>query len=177
MKKNSMQLIAFVTMTALAVSLAGCASIVSGGPAKISVASRPDGATVTVVDNRSGAEVDVKTTPAVLSLRRGAGYFKAASYTLTIDKMGYRPAKIDLTGSVNGWYWGNFVLGGLIGMLVVDPLTGSMYSIGPKNIDRALEGIPADISSVDRKEGALIVTLLENVPSDLVGALEPVAVR
>ena len=66
---------------------------------------------------------------------------------------------------------------GLIGMLVVDPLTGSMYTIGPKNIDRALEGILADISSVDRKEGALIVTLLENVPSDLVGALEPVAVR
>jgi len=30
---------------------------------------------------------------------------------------------------MSGWYWGNILIGGLIGMLVVDPLTGAMYKL------------------------------------------------
>jgi hypothetical protein len=30
---------------------------------------------------------------------------------------------------LNKWYFGNILLGGVIGMLVVDPLTGAMYSL------------------------------------------------
>lgn len=30
---------------------------------------------------------------------------------------------------LNGWYFGNLLLGGVIGMLIVDPATGSMWKL------------------------------------------------
>ncbi len=35
---------------------------------------------------------------------------------------------------MNGWYWGNFAIGGLIGFLIVDPLTGAMYRIKDEEV-------------------------------------------
>ena len=32
-----------------------------------------------------------------------------------------------VTAGLNGWYFGNILIGGLVGMLIVDPLTGAMY--------------------------------------------------
>ena len=34
-----------------------------------------------------------------------------------------------VSSSLNGWYWGNILVGGLIGMLIVDPISGAMYEI------------------------------------------------
>jgi len=41
---------------------------------------------------------------------------------------------IDLECSVNGWYFGNLFIGGLIGMLIVDPATGAMYRLDRKEV-------------------------------------------
>jgi len=41
--------------------------------------------------------------------------------------------------SISGWYWGNILFGGLIGMLIVDPITGAMYKL-PKNTNVSLDG-------------------------------------
>ncbi len=35
---------------------------------------------------------------------------------------------------MNGWYAGNIVFGGLIGILIVDPATGAMWDIKENNI-------------------------------------------
>lgn len=174
MNAITQRIVNVITVVALAGSLAGCASIVSGGPAKVSVNSQPSGAKVTVLNKRTGETVDVRTTPTVLELKRGAGYFKGASYRLLIEKEGYRRAEIEVNNTINGWYFGNILIGGLIGMVVVDPLTGSMYTLEPKNIDRTLEAV-GGMSTVDRASGDLVVTLLENVPADLVDSLIPVA--
>jgi hypothetical protein len=32
---------------------------------------------------------------------------------------------------MDGWYLGNIVFGGLVGLLVVDPLTGAMWKLDP----------------------------------------------
>jgi hypothetical protein len=177
MKTKTRQIVQLLTASTIAASLVGCASIVSGGPAKISVSSQPSGATVTVINNRSGENVDVSTTPTVLRLKRGAGYFKAAQYRLVIEKEGYQPAQIEISSSVNGWYFGNLFIGGLLGMLVVDPLTGSMYVLQPKNIDRVLQANGVAAIEVDPDESGLVVTLLEHVPADLTGSLQPVALQ
>lgn len=47
--------------------------------------------------------------------------------------------KLPLKTSVNGWYiGGNFVFGGLIGWLIVDPLNDGMYTISPKETNPVL---------------------------------------
>jgi hypothetical protein len=36
---------------------------------------------------------------------------------------------------VDGWYFGNLLFGGLIGLLIVDPATGAMYKLEPNEIN------------------------------------------
>jgi hypothetical protein len=36
---------------------------------------------------------------------------------------------LGLEPTIDGWYFGNILFGGLIGMLIVDPLTGAMYCL------------------------------------------------
>ena len=41
-----------------------------------------------------------------------------------------RPAKIyPIDTELDAWYFGNILLGGVIGMLIVDPATGAMYKL------------------------------------------------
>ena len=74
-----------------------------------------------------------------VTLNRGAGYFKPEIYTIKFDKEGYESKEVVVTGQVNGWYFGNIIFGGLIlGMLIVDPNTGAMYSLSTDKVDEAL---------------------------------------
>jgi hypothetical protein len=58
---------------------------------------------------------------------------------------GYSQAEIKLDSSVSGWYFGNLLLGGLIGMLIVDPLTGAMYNLTPEKIEQPLTASQAQL--------------------------------
>ncbi|HEY5968354.1 MAG TPA: hypothetical protein VIU35_10260, partial [Chitinophagaceae bacterium] len=42
--------------------------------------------------------------------------------------------KINVECKLNGWYFGNLLIGGLIGLLIVDPATGAMYRLESKDI-------------------------------------------
>ncbi len=159
----------FIILTVGLCGLTGCASIVSGGPARVAVKSQPSGARIRVFD-ANGVVVTNATSPTVLRLNRGRGYFKSASYRIELSLDGYRPANVSIVGSVNGWYWGNILLGGLIGMVVVDPLTGSMYTLAPKEVDLALDATHAQVT---RKDGGLVVVLRQDLPADLQQSLRP----
>lgn len=125
--------------------LGGCASIMSGTTQDIEIKSTP-GARFSVTD-RNGSQVAAGTTPATVQLNRGMGYFKTGSYKIDLKKPGYRPRLIDVSPSVNGWYWANIAIPGNVWwMLVVDPSTGAMYKLDPGAIDADLEptGEPLD---------------------------------
>ena len=81
----------------LALALAGCASIISGGTQPVTIKSVPEGAAVSVT-NRAGEKIHAGTTPATLTLKRGAGYFKSEVYTVAIQKEGYAPQNLTITG-------------------------------------------------------------------------------
>jgi hypothetical protein len=67
---------------------------------------------------------------------------------------------------------GNFVFGGLIGWLVVDPLSGAMYNLEPEHIE---EGETAGKGHNNKgKEGAIAIVLLEDVPQHLRDKMEPI---
>lgn len=128
-------------------TLTGCASIFNGSTHAVTIHSAPqEGAAVTVT-NRAGQTVHNGTTPLTLTLARGAGYFKGESYTIRLKKPGFADKEITITPTVSGWYIGNILFGGLIGMLGVDPATGGMY-VFPDTVTGTLDPAAAKSSSL-----------------------------
>lgn len=150
--------------------MTGCASIVDGGNRKISVRSEPSDAKVTVYDQK-GDELLAQQTPAVFRLQRGNGYFSGATYRLVVQKQGYQTTEIALKSKLNGWYFGNVLVGGLVGMLFVDPMTGAMWTLSPKDVNVALK---QQVASFQTEKGGLVVMLRKDVPEELVPRLLPV---
>ena len=116
-----------------------CASIVSRSKWPLTVETNPKGAKIEIFD-RYGISVYTGNTPASLYLNSGAGYFKKQIYKITINIEGYNERIIQVESHLNGWWYigGNFLIGGLIGYLVVDPLTGAMYKLDTKYINETL---------------------------------------
>lgn len=144
--------------------LSGCASIVSNSSYPVSVNSTPTGASFTVT-NRSGQQVVNGTTPEVVTLKAGSGYFKKESYTVTVSMDGYEEKTFTVAGSMDGWYWGNIAIGGLIGMLIVDPLTGAMFRL-PDSVD-----VPLSDATV---ASDLTITTTDTLTPEQIMQLEPI---
>lgn len=141
MKKNRfLSKVAFV-LTALFL-LASCASIVSKGTYPLSISSNPVGAKVSITDKK-GSEIFVGNTPASVKLKAGAGFFAKAEYQVKLSSPGYDEKVIPVHFKMDGWYWGNIVFGGLIGMLIVDPATGAMWKIEDEYINETLISAPS----------------------------------
>lgn len=119
------------TIAACATSLlmCNCATIFGGASNRdVLVRSNPEGAKVTVTDKK-GQLVHQGVTPTTVSLRRSSGFFVPASYKLNFKKKGCPDQTVDLKAEINPWYFGNIVFGGLIGILIVDPATGAMWTL------------------------------------------------
>jgi hypothetical protein len=146
----------------LALAVTGCATIVARSTQKVEMSSAPPGAAVTIT-NRAGDVVHSGTTPLTATLRKGAGYFKKESYAVRFTKDGYEPRELTLTGTMSGWYIGNILFGGLIGMLVVDPQTGAMFRLEPKSLDATLTPLKG-FAPVERS-GLRVVALTDLPPA------------
>lgn len=119
----------YASMIASSLLLCNCATIFGGGrPKDVTLNSNPSGASVTVTD-KDGTVIHQGVTPTTVKLKRSSGYFKAASYNASFDKKGYPQHTVNLKASMNPWYLGNLVFGGLIGFIIVDPLTGAMWTL------------------------------------------------
>ncbi len=145
----------------------GCASIVSKTERSVRFDSDPSQAQLTVADGE-GKEIYSGETPATLKLKTKRSYFKGQSYTVTFAKPGYQSQTLQIASTINGWYFGNFFFGGLLGMLVVDPLTGAMWTLTPEKFNAHLAATQAAGGDSD---AVLQVVLLKDVPSDLRGNL------
>lgn len=126
----------------------GCASIFDGGSKNVQISSNPEGAKVTV-SNQEGKTLFVKTTPTFVTLDRSSGYFRGADYKLVFEAAGYQPYETHVTSIIDGWYFGNIFLGGLVGMLIVDPMTGDMYTLSPMDVNCNLVPIAVPSTSAE----------------------------
>jgi hypothetical protein len=131
----------------LAVFLSSCASIVSDSAYDIRFTCDPSNATVKIVD-LNGAEVYNGEVPATVQLEAGARFFKRQRYTLTFSAPGYMNKTLPLQCKVDGWYWGNLLLGGVIGMLIVDPATGAMYKFNQEYVSTTLKAEDTSMLSI-----------------------------
>lgn len=113
---------------------AGCSSIVDGGDKRVQINSNPSGAKFSIF-NKDGKAICVQTTPASITLKRNHGYFTGEDYKMIFESTGYYPYEIHIKSTVDGWYFGNLLFGGLIGLLIVDPATGAMYKLSPSEVN------------------------------------------
>lgn len=162
-----------MTVAGLALALgAGCATIIKGGMQTVNIRSNPSEAKVTITD-MSGITIVSQNTPCMVSLKRGAGYFTKATYRVVVEKAGFSKFETMISGHINGWYaGGNLIFGGLIGYLILDPITGAMWTLQPEVLDANLAAQNA--SFLQRDGEGLVIVLKEQVPVALRAHMKPV---
>jgi hypothetical protein len=164
-------ILASLAVVGFAAGSGGCATIVAKSSQTITVSSVPEDAAVRI-SNSAGAAVHSGNTPMTVTLKKGRGYFKPEHYTVRISKDGFQPHEISIDGAINGWYFGNILFGGLIGMLAVDPSTGAMYTLKPDAVQAALTSLK--VSRV-HGEQSLTVVLVADLSKDVRDQLVPLA--
>lgn len=111
----------------LCLGMSACCSIVSKSSYPVTISSNPSGACFTL-KKASGLPMATGTTPATITLSSSDGYFKPAKYVVEFTRKGVTQT-VPIHANLNGWYFGNILFGGLIGLLIVDPATGAMWRL------------------------------------------------
>lgn len=153
MIKNSLSL----SLVILTILVSGCASIVDGGDKAVRFNSNPIGAKISIFD-RKNRLVAVQTTPAIVPLKRFYDVFRAQNYRIVFEMPGYRREEARLDCTMNSWYLGNIVFGGLIGILIVDPSTGAMWAFTKDEVSFDMESLgtnPEEIKTTREYEESL----------------------
>ena len=136
MKKASLKLLS-AGLIATTLFSTGCATIFGRSNYKVVINSNPTGANLSITD-KAGKEVYKGSTPATVSLKSSAGYFSKAEYQLKFDLANHDQKIVSLTSKLNGWYFGNILIGGIIGMLIIDPASGAMYKLPDTTVNETL---------------------------------------
>jgi len=122
-----------------AISLSGCASIVSGSHQDISINTSPEGAKCAVY--RDGVQVGyVNSTPGIVSVSR-----RSSDIWVGCVKDNYDFSNAKNSSDFNGWVIGNLGFGGLIG-LVVDMSTGASHAYD-RDVNMTLPTLPAGVGA------------------------------
>ena len=146
-----------ISLVLVGTLVSGCATVVHGGSQKVRVVSSPSGAVVRVNLNKIAT-----TTPGVLILNR-----KETGYVLTFEKEGYNPVEISLRRTVDGWLFGNILLGiyGILFGLAIDFSNGSAYKLTPDEVSIVLG---QQAASLKRDRNTLVVFAdMEKLPKEL----------
>lgn len=158
----------FLLGLSLAAMLSGCATILGqGGYDHFDITSDPTAAKIIITDitdaNASKIVLESKT-PLEVDLKKHNGYFSGKTYSVLVSKDGYKDVEFTINNRPNGWYLGgNFIFGGLIGWLIVDPLTGAMWTL--------------DVSknpNVETKDQSVSIKLLSDLTDEQKQDLKPI---
>lgn len=142
--------------------LNSCATIFTRASYPITIQSTPENASL-VITNQHGQIVYQGTTPANVRLKASRGYMKSETYELKFTKDGYQEQIYTIQSGLDGWYLGNILIGGLIGMLIVDPASGAMYRF--KRSDRQISMTLTESNQISM----LQIYDLHNLPEELQG--------
>lgn len=146
-----------------------CASIIHGKSQDIFISSQPKGAKISVDDK------DYGLTPKTLGLpRMGRMDGEPSSkkeYKITITLDGYMPYETILQRKVDGWFFGNLLVGGIIG-IVVDAVTGSMYKLTPNQISAQMKMSGANVFNHKKGEIFIATTLKPDPNWEKIGKIE-----
>lgn len=103
----------------------GCATIVSGTDQEVVVSSNPSGASFEV-KNRDRVMVATGETPSTITVARAKSAFRSERYLVTIKNGTDERLQLQ-RATTNGWWFGNIIFGGPLGM-ILDPMTGAAFA-------------------------------------------------
>jgi hypothetical protein len=132
-------------MALVAVLLSDCATIINGKHQTLTFNSVPDGADVRVAGKVLGK------TPLTISLEKQTGL------TATFEKEGYKPASVNLNTSIDPWFWGNVIVGGVLGS-TTDAAAGTVNKYSQDQYVATLEKTVAN-----RVDGRTSISLRDRV--------------
>lgn len=123
----------FLIQSSLSLSLlvTGCVSIVDGGPSWLEVETNPENVEVSLTKLHNDVTTEL-VTPFRVELDKGS------DYQLVIDTPNYRSEQVFIDRKINGWFWGNILLGGPIGM-AIDYANDNMWEHNPTLITLDLQ--------------------------------------
>jgi uncharacterized protein YceK len=101
----------------------GCASIITGTSQQVNFNSNPAGAKVVIAPGGTTG-----TTPFTAKLAKGR------SYTCTATKDGYDPDTQHIGKVFNGWFIGNALIGGIIGV-IIDIADGAWFNLSIESVN------------------------------------------
>ncbi|MFI8034936.1 hypothetical protein ACH8I4_13785 [Acinetobacter sp. ABJ_C3_5] len=159
---------------AVVLGLSGCASIISGKTQTMTFQSTPELSDITIL-NRDGKKIHVGKAPVTVSLNRGAGFFVPERYTVIFEKEGYEKKEITVSSSVNGWYVGNILFGGILGLLIIDPATGAMYSLNTKDTNVVLNDLNKE--KLQAKGQSLTIVSTSEISNDVLEKAKPIELK
>lgn len=105
--------------------LSSCATIINQTKQSVAISSQPTNAEVTIDQQPAGH------TPLVTRLKR------KQNHIVTITLEGYQPHETTITHGLSGWFFGNILFGGLIGV-AIDAWSGGMYKLTPDQVQAVL---------------------------------------
>ncbi|SFT39682.1 hypothetical protein SAMN05216474_0328 [Lishizhenia tianjinensis] len=128
-----------------------CATIVNGNESIVSIET-----TNILPQNSTGATYKIFTEygellregrcPEQVVLKAGGFYFKRFVYHIKIEQPGFDPKYFVLRPRVDGLYGWNILFGGgALGLLLVDPVSGAMYTLEGQNVSEYLT--PSSLNS------------------------------
>jgi hypothetical protein len=147
-----MNKISRVTIAAiLPLAMSGCATVINGTSQDYEMASKPEGAKVTLSNGQSC------TAPCRISLKR------RNDLTATVELDGYKTEKVYIQSRTGGAGVGNILLGGVIGA-GVDASNGSMNSLYPRplNVKLAADGSSEEAAILDKKDEVIATVAAHN---------------
>lgn len=129
-----------IYLLSVSLLISSCASIISGSDKTVNITSIPTKSEY-IIKQKSGKTIKQGVTPDTVTLKTGDGYFTSANYDIDFNSQNYISKTYPLNGRLNMWYFGNIIFpvtGVLIGMGIVDPLTGAMWTL-PDQVDVTLQ--------------------------------------
>ena len=123
------KLLILLTISLFTGFLCSCATIMRDTSQTIPITSNVEKIDIKI-KNKAGLIVFQGQTPTTINLKSAvsSGYFNPEQYTITASKDGFNTETTIIDWHVSKWYiLGNIIFGGLIGYLIVDPITGDMY--------------------------------------------------
>jgi hypothetical protein len=114
------------------------------------------------ITDKYGQELYTGSTPETVYLKAGAGFFERAHYQVKFSADGYKDKTYPVYFKLEGWYFGNFFLpiGGWLGMIVLDPVTGAMWKIESRFLHATLD-------RDSRVDAELRIIHINDVPENL----------
>lgn len=156
----------YLSLSAIALAsvflFSSCATIFTKSTYPLSINSTPSNAKVSITDKK-GKEIYLGNTPATVKLKAGAGFFSKAEYQVKFSSPGYEERIVPITFKLDGWYFGNLLVGGVLGMLIIDPATGAMWKIETDFLNETLGKSTASASL----EPELKIMNINDVSEDL----------